>query len=580
MDGAARTRVNPGIAENKIPENRIPEDDHPALGAILGANPFVGLDAAQVVGTIARFFGHLAAHPGAVAARGTQLGRELAQVATGMSEIEPEAGDKRFADPAWRDHPIYRRVMQSYLAWRTAMHDLAGGDGDSGDWKDAEQMRFAVTLMTEALAPTNTLAGNPAALKRLFDTAGMSIARGLKNFASDIIYNGAMPEQVDKRPFAVGRNLAASAGAVVMRTPLCEVIQYSPATEKVFERPLVLIPPQINKYYIMDLAPGRSFIEYAVKHGIQVFTISWRNPTPANRDWGLDDYVTACKQAIDAACEITGSADANLVAVCAGGITSSLLLGHLAAAGEKRVHAATLLVTMLDTSMPSMTGMFATEDAIKSAVARSRRKGVLDGADMARVFAWLRPNDLVWNYWVNNYLMGQRPAAFDILYWNSDSTCLPAKLHEGFLDLFLRNPLTRAGEVSILGTPIDLRAVKNDMYLVAGLNDHICAWRACYRSTRMFGGNVEFVLGSSGHIQSLVNPPGNFKARYYINQRRPDDPDNWLKGATESKGSWWEHWLKWLVARAGSEKPAPVQLGGESYQPGEPAPGIYVHERH
>ena len=574
MDRAAKTKGEPTAAEHKIAE-----EDHPALGAILGANPFVGLDAAQVVGTLARFFGHLASHPGAVAARGAQLGLEIAQVAAGMSEIEPDAGDKRFADPAWREHPIYRRVMQSYLAWRTAMHDLVGDD-DFGDWKDAEQMRFAVTLMTEALAPTNTLAGNPAALKRLFDTAGMSLASGLKQFLSDVIYNGAMPEQVDQRPFEVGRNLAVSAGAVVLRTSLCEVIQYSPATEKVFERPLVLIPPQINKYYIMDLAPGRSYIEYAVKHGIQVFAISWRNPTAANRDWGLDDYVTACKQAIDAACEITGSADANVVAVCAGGITTSLLLGHLAAAGENRVHAATLLVTMLDTSMPSMTGMFATEDAIKSAIARSKRKGVLDGADMARVFAWLRPNDLVWNYWVNNYLMGQRPAAFDILYWNSDSTCLPAKLHEGFLDLFLRNPLVNPGEVAILGTPIDLRAVKNDIYLVAGMTDHICAWRACYRSTRMFGGNVEFVLGSSGHIQSLVNPPGNFKARYYINQRLPDDPDQWLKGAAESKGTWWDHWIKWLTARAGWEKPAPARLGSERYQPGDPAPGLYVHERH
>ncbi len=574
MNGAGKTRV-----ETAASDHSPPDEDHPALNAILGANPFVGLDFAQVAGTMARFFGHLTSHPGPVATRSAQLGLEMAQIAAGMSEIEPRAGDKRFGDPAWREHPIYRRLMQSYLAWCSAMHDLVGDD-DFGDWKDAEQMRFVVTLMTDALAPTNTLVGNPAALKRVFDTAGMSLARGFKNFLNDVIYNGAMPQQVDKRPFAVGKNLAVSPGAVVMRTPLCEVIQYSPVTEKVFERPLVLIPPQINKYYIMDLAPGRSFIEYAVKHGIQIFTISWRNPTPENRNWGLDDYVTACRQALDAACEITGSADANVVAVCAGGITTSLLLGHLAATQENRVHAATLLVTMLDTSMPSMTGMFATEEAIKSAITKSNRKGVLDGADIARVFAWLRPNDLVWNYWVNNYLMGQDPAAFDILYWNSDSTCLPAKLHEGFLDLFLRNPLTRPGEVTILSTPIDLRAVKNDMYLVAGMTDHICAWRACYRSTAMFGGNLEFVLGSSGHIQSLVSPPGNFKSRYYINSKLPDDPDKWLKGAAEYKGTWWDHWLKWLSARAGWEKAAPPRLGSDRYQPSDSAPGLYVHERH
>ena len=286
----------------------------------------------------------------------------------------------------------------------------------------------------------------------------MSVLWGLRNFVGDLWSNGGMPSTVDKRPFEVGKNLALSPGAVVFRSPVCEVIQYAPATDKVYERPLLFIPPQINKFYIMDLAPGRSFVEYAVKHGIPMFTISWRNPTPRDRDWGLDEYVTACKDAITAACEITGSPDCNVLGVCAGGITTSLTLGHLAAVGDKRVNAVTLLVTMLDTSLPSMTGMFATEDAIKAARDRSAEKGVLDGGDMARVFAWLRPNDLVWNYWVNNYLLGNDPAPFDILYWNADSTNLPAKLHAGFLDLFLRNPLANGGgEVSVLGTPIDLQ---------------------------------------------------------------------------------------------------------------------------
>jgi polyhydroxyalkanoate synthase len=240
----------------------------------------------------------------------------------------------------------------------------------------------------------------------------------------------------------------------------------------------------------------------------------------------------------------------------------------------------TLLVTMLDTQAQSTVGMFATEDAIRAAIRRSKRKGVLDGAEMARVFAWLRPNDLVWNYWVNNYLLGKQPPPFDILYWNADSTCLPAKLHEGFLDLFLRNPLVNGSEVNVLGTPINLHDVKNDLYLVAGMTDHICAWRACYRAAGMFGGKAEFVLGSSGHIQSLVNPPGNLKARFYINQRLPRDADAWLRGATENKGSWWDHWLKWLSARSGEDLPAPPSTGGNGYTPSDPAPGTYVHERH
>ena len=561
------------------PVHSIPEEEHPALDAILGANPFVGIDAAQIAGTLARVVGHLAAHPRVVASRIAQLSMEFGQIAAGLSDIEPEASDKRFDDPAWKEHPLYHRVMQSYLAWRTAMHDLVG-DNDFGDWKDAGQARFVMTLLTEALAPTNRLSGNPAALKRIFDTGGMSVVTGLRNFVVDLFTNGGMPQQVDKRPFEIGRNVGISPGAVVYRNPICEVIQYSPSTERVFQRPLVIIPPQINKFYIMDLAPGRSFIEYAVKRGIQVFTISWRNPTPANREWGIDEYVTSCKEAIDAACTITESPDCNVVGVCAGGITSSLLLGHLTAAGENRVNAMTLLVTMLDTQAQSVVGMFATEDAIRAAIRKSKRKGVLDGSDMARVFAWLRPNDLVWNYWVNNYLMGKQPPPFDILFWNSDSTCLPAKLHEGFLDLFLRNPLVHGKEVNVLGTPINLHDVKNDLYLVAGMTDHICAWRACYRATRMFGGKAEFVLGSSGHIQSLVNPPGNLKSRFFVNPRLPQDPDAWLKGATETKGSWWDHWLKWLSARSGEDRPAPTTLGGNGYQASDPAPGTYVHERH
>ena len=264
----------------------------------------------------------------------------------------------------------------------------------------------------------------------------MSLVRGIRNFFGDVVNNGAMPAQVDKRPFEVGKNLGITPGSVIYRGDLCEVIQYEPRAQKVFARPLLLIPPQINKFYIMDLAPKRSFIEYALEHGVQVFAISWRNPTAALRDKSLDDYVEACQKAMAVACEVSGSPDCNVLGICAGGITTSLTLGHLAAIGDKRVNAGTLLVTMLDTSLPSMTGMFATEEIVKDAIERSRKKGVLAGEDMARVFAWLRPNDLVWNYWVNNYLMGEQPPAFDILYWNGDSTNLPAKLHEGFLNCF------------------------------------------------------------------------------------------------------------------------------------------------
>jgi polyhydroxyalkanoate synthase len=558
-------------------EAEVAEEVAPAVDAILGANAFVGLDTRQMITTLGEFLADMAGRPDEIAARVAEFGAEIFRIVAGISTLEPEASDRRFSDPAWAENPLYRRVMQTYLAWRSAMNEMVAGG--KADWKLAAQHRFAVTLLTEALAPTNVLWGNPAALKRAFETGGQSLIAGLRNFVDDLWNNGGMPSQVDKRPFKIGVNLAATPGAVVHRGPICEILQYTPAAGQVYERPVLLVPPQINKYYVMDLAPKRSLTEYAVAHGVQFFTVSWCNPGPEHRDWGLDDYIGALKEAIGVVCEITGSSDMNLLAVCAGGITSSLMLGHLAAVGDRRVNSGTLLVTMLDSSQPSMTGMFTTEETVKAACLRSQQKGVLDAASMSRIFAWLRPNDLVWNYWVNNYLMGKDPAPFDILYWNADSTNLPAKLHAGFLDVLLRNPLVEANKAAILGTPINLRDVTSDMYLVAGLTDHICSWRACHRAAGLFGGETEFVINSSGHVQSLVNPPGNPKAKYFTNARIGSDPDRWYESATEHKGTWWEHWLEWLERRSGDKQPAPTRLGSARYVPIEPAPGTYVHQR-
>jgi polyhydroxyalkanoate synthase subunit PhaC len=555
-----------------------------AADAILGANPFVGLDSDQIIGELTNFVSETLKHPEVLGGQLTRMAVEMAKVVAGVSEVAPEDSDKRFADPTWSDNPLYRRIMQTYLVWRSTMQSMVPervperGNGN-GEWKETEQQRFAVRLLTEALAPTNLLLGNPAAIKRAFETGGASLMHGLRNFLDDLRNNNGMPQTVDKRPFAVGRNLAVTPGAVVFRSEILELLQYAPATRQVYERPLLLVPPQINKFYIMDLAPKRSLTEYAVAHGVPFFTVSWRNPKPENRNWGLDEYVSAIKQALEAVSEITGSAAANLLGVCSGGITSALMLGHLAALGDRRINAATLVVTMLDSSMPSMTGMFTTEESVAAAVERSRQRGMLDGAEMARLFAWLRPNDLVWNYWVNNYLMGKDPAPFDILYWNADSTNLPARLHAGFMELLLRNGLTRAGAVEILGTPIDLRQASNDLFVVGGMTDHICSWRAVYNGARLFGGRSEFVLNSSGHVQTLVCPPTNFKARYFVNPSMGDDPDAWLKEATEQKGSWWDHWLGWLDKRSGDKREAPASLGSRRFPPLEPAPGKYVMEQ-
>jgi polyhydroxyalkanoate synthase len=426
--------------------------------------------------------------------RTRQLAGELGEIAVGHSEREPAAQDRRFADPAFRENPIYRRLMQIYLAWREAVLGLV--DDLVLEASGRERARLAITLLTAAVAPTNTLLGNPAALRRAVETGGPSLWRGLRNLAHDVTRNGGMPSQVDRGAFRVGADLAVTRGEVVLRNEVLELLQFAPTTATVHQVPLLLIPPQINKYYVLDLAPGRSLVSHAVDRGFTVFAVSWRNPTSAQRDWGIDTYIGALCEAADAVRAITGSDQLNLFGACAGGITTAVLLGHWGARGDGRVRAATLPVTVLDTHAESALGIPLSEKAVTSALARSSKQGILGGREMSRVFAWLRPNDLVWSYWVNNYLLGARPAAFDILYWNSDLTNLPATLHAEFLELVLKNSLCHPGELEVRGTPVDLGAVRADLYAVGGSSDHITPWQSVYRTPRLFGGQRTFVLTS------------------------------------------------------------------------------------
>ena len=551
--------------------NLLDRDDPP----ILGANPLVGLTRTQVAAALARLARHVAVDPALVLASGLRAGADLADVTIGRSSVQPAKGDKRFAHPAWAHNPIYRRLVQAYLVDAAAVMRLV--DEVDLDPKSRERSRFALTLLVEALAPTNTLAGNPSALAKAVETRGRSLLTGLRHLAGDIRRNGGMPSTVDTRPFRLGDNIATTAGHVVHRTDVFELIQYEAQTETVAARPLVAIPPQINKYYITDLAPDRSLVEHMVRAGFPYFAMSWRNPTAAHRDWNLDTYVAACKEAIEVACEITGADGADVAGICAGGITMGSLLGHLAATGNDLVTSATFMVAGLDTSVESATSMLASKAAVEAARSRTQRTGYLDGADMARVFAWLRPNDLVWNYWVNNYLLGQNPPPFDILFWNADTTRLPAGLHSDFLDLFTSNGLAEA-TMTVLGTPADLQAVDIDTYVVAGSTDHIVPWRAAYRTTQLTGGETDFVLSSSGHIQAMVNPPGNPKSSYRTtNGTPPADPDEWLATTDEHRGTWWDHWVAWLQKRSSGERPAPTTCGSATHPPLEPAPGRYVH---
>jgi polyhydroxyalkanoate synthase subunit PhaC len=548
-----------------------------AAEQILGANPLIGIDRNELIDAARRLLRLVAARPQVILLEHLALAQELIGVVTGRSQVAPDPKDRRFSHEVWQKSGYFRRLMQGFLAWRSALNRIL----DRADASDAdkERARFVLSLITEAFAPTNSLLGNPGALQRVMETRGKSLLYGAQNFVDDVLENGGMPRQVDQRKFQVGKNIVTTPGAVVYRSDVLELIQYTPATPKVHARPLLVVPPQINKFYVLDLAPGRSFAEYATRHGIQLFCISWRNPTAAQRDWNLETYLHACKEAIDVALEVSGADQLHTMAACAGGFTLTTLLGHLAAQGDKRVASATLLVTVLDTEAPTMLGQFASKTGAAAAIAKSQKDGVLEGSDMARIFSWLRPNDLVWLFVANNWVMGNRPPAFDILYWNSDTTRLTAEFHADLLRTFFANSLKNPNSLEVLGTKIDMAKVKTPAYVVAGITDHITPWDACYQSREILKGPMQFVLSSSGHIQSIVNPPGNPKAKYYVNPDLSLPADEWLAKAKVRSGSWWDHWREWFAERGGGEQDAPTELGSARHPPGDPAPGRYVHQR-
>ncbi|WP_300453138.1 alpha/beta fold hydrolase [Accumulibacter sp.] len=500
---------------------------------------------------------------------------EMFKVFTGKSTLAPDKSDRRFADPSWTENPIHRRMMQAYLAnskyWQSVVDDL------KVDEMDRERARFFVSLFVDAFSPTNSLA-NPAAMKRMLETGGGSIKKGMTNMLHDLVNEGGMPSMVDKTAFKVGENLATTEGVVVFRNDLVELIQYKPLAAQVHERPFFMIPPPINKYYIMDINPEKSMVRYLLQQGKQVFIISWRNPRPEHADWGFDTYAGSAREALLAALEITGAKDCNLWGGCAGGIIGSVMLAQMAARGERLVNSFTLNVTILYMPSDSVMGMMATEGLLKKARKHTAKKGVLDGKEMSRMFAWLRPNDLVWNYWVNNYLMGNKPPAFDLLYWNCDNTRLTSRFHTELMDIVANKWLAHPGEFQAGGIPVDLKKVDCDLFALAGDTDHITPWKSCYESSMFFGGKCEFVLSNSGHIQAMINPPGNKRSVYFTNPARVADADTWLAGATRNSGSWWERWIVWLNDRSGNLVEAPKALGSAAHRPMDPAPGTYVLE--
>ncbi len=497
----------------------------------------------------------------------------------GAPVIEPASGDSRWKHPAWRDNPMFDALKHGYLLATQAVLDGIERTPDVDEATKA-RVKFFAKQFCDAMSPTNFAFLNPAVIEETIRTGGKNLEHGVRNVFDDMRDNAGRPALVDKAAFVVGKNVAASAGAVVFRNELIEVLQYTPTTEKVYERPLLIVPPWINKFYVLDLQPANSLIKFATDNGMQTFVVSWRNPSASHAHLDFNDYLDlGALAAADVVAAITGSDDVNQIGYCIGGTLTAMELAYLAKSGRRPVNAVTFFAALTDFSEAGEIVNFLGPEATAFIGKKTTQAGVLPASDMADTFNMLRANDLIWNVAVNRYLLGKEPPAFDLLYWNSDATRLPAAMHAYYIDnMYGRNALAK-GELFHRGVPIDLGAIENDVYCVASQEDHIAPWRSVYKMTQLFSGATTFRLGHSGHIAGIVNPPGSGKGSYYENATNPPSADAWLEGAVKHAGSWWDDWLLWLAERSGAQKPAPVALGSEAFPPLEPAPGTYVLEQ-
>ena len=519
--------------------------------------------------------GMLALRPNQVVSHTATAAADLARIIGGRSGRTPAKGDSRFRDPAWTQSWLFRRICQGYLSISDYARALA--DEPPLEWADHERLRLVVDNLIDALAPTNFPLTNPTVLKTTIDRGGGNFVTGARAAVRDARSPVKLPANVDPTPFKVGETLAASPGAVVRREDRFELIQYEPRTEQVHKIPVLLIPPMISKFYVVDLSPGKSMVEFLGDHGLQPFALSWANPTRANASWNLDDYLDSIVQAIETARDIAGAEAVHVVGFCAGGIATTTAVAHLAALGRiDRVASLSLMVTVLDVRRGGPILSIASPDVAKAAKAKIKRKGYLAGTELSQTFAWLRPNDMIWNNFVNDYYLGNKPPAFDLLFWNQDSMNMPAGLHADLVDVALSNPLVAPGALTVLGTPIDLAQITCDAYIAAGETDHLTPWPSCYRSVGLLGGKTRFVLSTSGHIAAVIHPPGNPKSSYRIGDESSPTPEDWLRTAQMHKGTWWQDWAPWLAERAGATVKAPDRLGNSRHTPLDPAPGKYV----
>ena len=552
-------------------------------------DPLARLDPAGLVPAYQRVLSALVRRPDTMAdpllawaagAQAAALGAVLRALGTDAPGPLPEDGkDKRYADPAWRLHPGFWLLRQQHGLFERVVMQLV--DAADVDERTRAKARFLVRQLLSASAPVNFFFTNPAAVKAAYDSAGRSALAGARNFLCDLVTNQGRPLQVVPGALQVGRDLAVTPGKVVFRNELMELLQYEPQTDSVHAVPLLLSPPWINKYYLLDLAPGRSLVEWAVRQGHTVFVISYRNPDKAMQSVSLDDYlVSGPRAALDVIEAITGQPQVNLLGLCLGGSLTAALLAYLAAVDDDRVRTVTLVNTLLDFSEPGDLGVFTDEQTISRLEEKMRGEGFLSGESMRQTFDVLRADDLIWSYAVNGWLLGREPRTFDILAWNADSTRMPAGMHSFYLrSCYQSNELAR-GEMVLAGTQLDLSRITQDTYVVAAEQDHIAPWRSVYRGAGLLPGQVRFVLSDAGHVAGVVNPPGGTASFSASDDTAglPADPGMWLATASKHRRSWWEDWAEWIADRAG-ERQAPPPTGNERWPALTDAPGTYVLER-
>jgi len=490
---------------------------------------------------------------------------------------QPAHGDRRFAGKEWNENPVFDYLKQSYLLASNMLSQMA--DNANLDDENQKKLAFYTRYFIDAMSPTNFAATNPEVLKLAMETKGQSLVDGLQNMLGDM--EKGRISMTNEQAFELGKNIAASDGAVVFENEMFQLIQYSPTTEQVNERPIVIVPPCINKFYILDLQPENSYVKYSVDQGYTVFIISWKNPDKESGGLSWDDYIeNGTLTAFNVAKDITKAKKINTVSWCVGGTILATTLAVMAKRKDQSVCSATFFTTMLDFSDPGELGVFIDKSQISQREAQLKHTGVLSGKDLALAFSMLRANDLIWSYVVNNYLKGKNPAPFDILYWNSDPTNLPATMYSYYLhNMYLENKLVEPDALTLCGEKINLADVKVPVYFLSTIDDHIAPWKTTFTGTNLFSGPIEFVLGASGHIAGVINPASKNKRNYWINGQAGKGADAWLDSAESQKGSWWPHWAAWLKKRGGNTVDAPKQLGNAEYKEIEAAPGRYVKER-